>query len=182
MRMRKNAALGMARILDAVDKIAWTYQPHAAGAAGQINIYPNSRNVVPGKAVFTVDFRSPDNAVIVEMENKLAENAERICHEMDLGLRMKKIGGFEPVAFDTKCVQTVRDISKRLGYPHMDIISGAGHDACWISQIAPTTMIMCPCVAGISHNEEEKITLEWASAGANVLFHSILETSVSVHE
>ena len=59
----------------------------------------------------------------------------------------------------------------------MNIVSGAGHDACWAAKVAPTTMIMCPCVDGLSHNEDEKITPEWAAAGADVLLHAVLETA-----
>src|SRR5690606_25559467 len=75
MPMRKNAGLGMARILQLVDEIAWSHAPNAVGAAGHINVYPNSRNVIAGKAVFTVDFRSPDLSVIRDMERRLADGA-----------------------------------------------------------------------------------------------------------
>ena len=72
---------------------------------------------------------------------------------------------FRPGDFDEGCVRAVRNAAERLGYSHRDIISGAGHDACWINQVAPTAMIMCPCVDGLSHNEAEEITPEWASRG-----------------
>jgi len=71
----------------------------------------------------------------------------------------------------------VRDAAERLGYSHMDIVSGAGHDACWINKVAPTAMIMCPCVDGLSHNEAEDITPEWAAAGTDVLLHAVLEAA-----
>ncbi|MZR15189.1 hydantoinase/carbamoylase family amidase [Maritimibacter sp. DP07] len=177
MPMRKNAGLGMARILDLVDEIAWSHKPDAVGAAGHIDIYPNSRNVIPGKAVFTVDFRSPNLEVIQDMEKRLAEGAKKICDEMGLDVELEKVGGFDPVEFDKDCVAAVRDAAERLGYSHMNIISGAGHDACWINQVAPTAMIMCPCVDGLSHNEAEEISKEWATAGADVLFHAALETA-----
>ena len=67
--------------------------------------------------------------------------------------------------------------AERLGYSHMNIISGAGHDACWTNRVAPSTMIMCPCVDGLSHNEAENISMEWAAAGADVLFHAVVETA-----
>lgn len=175
MPMRRNAGLGMARILQLVDEIAWSHAPHAVGAAGHIEVHPNSRNVIPGRAIFTIDFRSPEKAVIEDMERRLAEGARRICDEMGLTLEMEKIGGFDPVEFDRDCIAAVRRAADRLGYSHRDIISGAGHDACWISRVAPTAMIMCPCVDGLSHNEAEKIHPEWAEAGTNVLLHAALE-------
>lgn len=177
MPMRKNAGLGMARILELVDEIAWSHKPDAVGAAGHIDVYPNSRNVIPGKAVFTVDFRSPNLSVIQDMEKRLAEGAKKICDEMGLEVELEKVGGFDPVEFDKDCVKAVRDAAERLGYSHRDIISGAGHDACWINRTAPTAMVMCPCVDGLSHNEDEEISQEWATAGADVLFHAVVETA-----
>ena len=177
MPMRRNAGLGMARILELVDEIAWSHKPDAVGAAGHIDVFPNSRNVIPGKVVFTVDFRSPDLAVIQDMEKRLADGAKKICDEMGLSLELEKTGGFDPVEFDETCVTAIRDAAERLGYSHRNIVSGAGHDACWINRIAPTAMVMCPCVDGLSHNEAEDIKKEWSTAGAEVLFHAVVETA-----
>ena len=178
MPMRKNAGLAMARILDRVEDIAMSHAPHAVGAAGHINVYPNSRNVIPGKVVFTVDFRSPELAVIQDMESRLRVEAQEICDIMGMEVSFEKVGGFDPVTFDETCVQAVRSAAVRLGYSHMDLISGAGHDACWINRVAPTAMIMCPCVDGLSHNEAEEISPEWAAAGTDVLLHAVLETAI----
>ena len=177
MPMRRNAGLGMARVLDAVDRIAWSHKPHAVGAAGHIDVYPNSRNVIPGRVVFTVDFRSPELAVIEEMEARLRTEATEICEQMGLEVEFEKVGGFDPVAFDEGCVTAIRSAAERLGYSHTNLISGAGHDACWINRVAPTAMVMCPCVDGLSHNEAEEITKDWASAGADVLMHAVVETA-----
>ncbi len=177
MPMRKNAGLGMARILDAVDRIALSHAPHAVGAAGHIEVFPNSRNVIPGTAVFTVDFRSPELSVIEDMEARLRSEAQEICDAMGLGVEFEKVGGFDPVEFDAGCVSAVRAAAERLGYSHMNLISGAGHDACWINRVAPTAMVMCPCVDGLSHNEAEDISKDWAVAGADVLMHAVVETA-----
>ena len=177
MPMRKNAGLGMARILELADEIAWSHKPDAVGAAGHIEVYPNSRNVIPGKVVFTIDFRSPRLHVIEDMENRLKAGARKICDEMGLEVEFEKVGGFDPVEFDKDCVAAVRNAAERLGYSHRDIISGAGHDACWINRVAPTAMVMCPCVDGLSHNEAEEIFPEWARAGTDVLFHAVVETA-----
>ncbi len=177
MPMRRNAGLGMARILELVDEIAWSHKPHAVGAAGHIDVLPNSRNVIPGKVVFTVDFRSPDLAVITDMEQRLKIGATKIADEMGLGIEFQKVGGFDPVTFDEACVSAVRRAAERLGYSHRNIISGAGHDACWINRVAPSSMIMCPCVDGLSHNEAEDISKDWAKAGTDVLFHAVVETA-----
>ena len=177
MPMRRNAGLGMAKITTLVHEIAMSHQPDAVGAVGHCDVYPNSRNIIPGKAIFTIDFRSPSFETQEDMEKRLREGAAVICKDLDLQLEIEKVGHFDPVTFDDQCVSTIRRAADRLGYSHRDIISGAGHDACWINKMAPTAMVMCPCVDGLSHNEAEDISQDWAVAGSNVLFHAVLETA-----
>lgn len=177
MHMRVNAGLGMARIIEAVHRIAMDHQPGAVGAVGQANVYPNSRNVIPGKAVFTIDFRSPELDKLNSMRSRLEAEADEIARDLGLGLQIEPVGHFDPVTFDPGLVESLRTACERLGYSHMDIVSGAGHDACWIAKVAPTVMIMCPCVDGLSHNEAEEITPAWAKAGADVLLHAVLDAA-----
>ena len=177
MPKRVNAGLGMARITQLVDEIALSHAPHAVGAIGHIDVYPNSRNIIPGKVVFTVDFRHPNKEVIQDMEDRMRKGAADIAEKIGLTMDIEKVGNFDPVEFDKDCVEKVRDAAKTLGYSHMNIVSGAGHDACWINRVAPTAMIMCPCVDGLSHNEAEEITKEWSTAGADVLFHAVVNTA-----
>ncbi|HMB48662.1 MAG TPA: hydantoinase/carbamoylase family amidase, partial [Afifellaceae bacterium] len=177
MPMRVNAGLGMARITEAVDEIAWKHAPLAVGAVGHCDVYPNSRNIIPGKVVFTIDFRHPEKEVIAAMEAELRERAALVAEAIGLGIEIEQAGAFDPVKFDEGCVKAVRDAAERLGYKHRDLVSGAGHDACWINRVAPTSMVMCPCVDGLSHNEDEEISPEWATAGANVLYHAVVETA-----
>ena len=177
MTMRVNAGLGMARITEAVHRIAMDHQPDAVGAVGQANVYPNSRNVIPGKVVFTIDFRSPDQETLDAMKAEFEEKAPGIAEDLGLSVTIEAVGHFDPVTFDETCVRAVRNAAEKLGYSHQDIISGAGHDACWVNKVAPTAMIMCPCVDGLSHNEAEDITKDWARAGADVLLHAVLEAA-----
>ncbi|MFN3577678.1 MAG: Zn-dependent hydrolase [Tabrizicola sp.] len=177
MHMRVNAGLGMARITERVHQIAMSHQPNAVGAVGQCNVYPNSRNVIPGKCVFTVDIRSPEQAKLDAMKAEVIRAAHAVAREMGLGCEIEEVGHFDPVTFDPGLVKIVRQSAEKLGYSHMDIVSGAGHDACWINRVAPTVMIMCPCVDGLSHNEAEEISPEWAAAGTDVLLHACLEVA-----
>jgi len=177
MPMRKNAGRGLARITELVHEIAMKHQPNAVGAIGHVDVYPNSRNIIPGKVVFTIDFRSHLQEVIDAMLTEFAEKAPKLCEEIEVGLDWEIVGQFDPPAFDEACVSAVRDAAERLGYSHMDIVSGAGHDACWVNDVAPTAMIMCPCVDGLSHNEAEEISKDWAAAGTDVLLHAVLETA-----
>ncbi|WP_099865059.1 Zn-dependent hydrolase [Pararhizobium haloflavum] len=177
MKMRRNAGLGMAKITQLVHEIAMAHQPAAVGAVGHCDVYPNSRNVIPGKVVFTADFRSPDQATLDAMKARFEKEARAIAEDLGIGIEIEEAGHFDPVTFDEGCVTAVRNAADRLGYSHRDIVSGAGHDACWINRVAPTSMVMCPCVDGLSHNEDEDITKEWAKAGADVLFHAVVETA-----
>ncbi len=177
MPMRKNAGRGLARITELVHEIAMKHQPNAVGAIGHVDVYPNSRNIIPGKVVFTIDFRSHLPEVIDAMLEEFYEKAPKLCEEIEVSLETEVVGQFEPPAFDTALLDNIRAAADELGYSKMDIVSGAGHDACWVNDLCPTAMIMCPCVDGLSHNEAEEISPEWAGAGTDVLLHAVLETA-----
>jgi N-carbamoyl-L-amino-acid hydrolase len=180
MPKRRNAGLGMARVIELVHEVAMDYQPDAVGAVGHMEVFPNSRNIIAGRTVFTVDIRSPEKEVLDAMDARVREGVATICDALDIQFEIEQVGHFDPVTFDEGCVKAIRDAADRLGYSHRNIVSGAGHDACWINRVAPTAMVMCPCVDGLSHNEAEEIYQDWASAGADVLFHAVVETAVIV--
>ena len=177
MAMRVNAGLAMARIFEMVQEVAMAAQPGAVGGVGQVKFSANLRNVLPGTVVFTVDIRTPDKAKLDRMRAEIETRAAAIAAELGVGCAVEAVGHFDPVTFDPVLVGRVRAAAGKLGYSHMDIISGAGHDACWAAKVAPATMVMCPCVGGLSHNEAEEISKEWAAAGADVLFHAVVETA-----
>ncbi|AOG09974.1 Zn-dependent hydrolase [Agrobacterium sp. RAC06] len=177
MNLRVNAGLAMARIMEMVQNVAMSEQPGAVGGVGQVKFSPNSRNVLPGTVVFTVDIRTPSQEKLDRMRATIEAKAAEICAALGVGCAVEAVGHFDPVTFDPKLVASVRKAAEDLGYSHMNIISGAGHDACWAAKVAPSTMIMCPCVGGLSHNEAEEISKEWASAGCDVLLRAVLETA-----
>ena len=177
MAMRVNAGLAMARIFEMVQAVAMENQPGAVGGVGQVKFTPNSRNVLPGKVVFTVDICTPDQAKLDRMRATIEAKAKAICDELGVGCSVEAVGHFDPVTFDPTLVGRVRSAAEKLGYTHIDIISGAGHDACWAAKVAPATMIFCPCVGGLSHNEAEEISRDWAAGGCDVLLHAVLETA-----
>jgi beta-ureidopropionase / N-carbamoyl-L-amino-acid hydrolase len=175
MPRRKDALLGAARIVELVNRTALSHAPLAVGTVGMLNPYPNSRNVIPGTAFVACEFRHPDDAVLSAMDSALREGVEAIAKENGLTYEIRQIFYYKPVAFDKDCVAAVRRAAQHFGYTHRDIVSGAGHDACYIARVAPTSMIFTPCVDGVSHNEAEDIKPDWATAGANVLMHAVLE-------
>ena len=178
MHMRKNAGRGLALVTELVHEIAMKNQPNAVGAIGHIDVYPNSRNIIPGQIVCTIDMRTHLLDKLQSMVAELEERAPKLCKEIGVEFECSIVGQFDPPAFDEGCVSAVREAAEELGYSHMDIISGAGHDACWINDLAPTAMIMCPCEDGLSHNEAEEISKEWAQAGTDVLLHAVLNTAI----
>ena len=178
MRMRKNAGRGLALVTELVHEIAMKHQPNAVGAIGHIDVYPNSRNIIPGQIVCTVDMRTHLLDVLEAMVAEFEEKAPKLCSDIGVDFECSIVGQFNPPAFDEGCVSAVREAAEELGYSHMDIVSGAGHDACWINDLAPTAMIMCPCEDGLSHNEAEEISKEWAQAGTDVLLHAVLNTAI----
>lgn len=182
MNMRVNAGLAMARIFEMVQKVAMDAQPGAVGGVGQVKFSPNSRNVLPGTVIFTVDIRSPDQAKLDGMRARIEKEAAEICAALGVKSSVEAVGHFDPVTFDPTLVGRVRKAAENLGYSHMNLISGAGHDACWAAKVAPATMVMCPCVDGLSHNEAEDISKEWAAAGCDVLFHAVVETAEIVSD
>src|SRR3984957_6880552 len=157
MPRRKDALLGAARIVELVNAIGLSKAPLGVSTVGMLNPYPNSRNVIPGEVFMTCEFRHPDDKTLSEMDAALREGVESITKKIGLTCDLKQIVYYPPVPFDPGCVEAVRRAAKHFGYSHRDIVSGAGHDACYLARVAPTSMVFTPCVDGISHNESEAI-------------------------
>ncbi|MFU8776045.1 MAG: Zn-dependent hydrolase [Roseovarius sp.] len=177
MASRADATLAMARIIELARSLAMSNQPDALCGVGQIAVTPNSRNVLPEQVVFTVDIRSPNPDLLNALRRELETRARHICDDLDVGCSIEPVGSFEPVKFDMTLAARLEQAADRLGYSHMHLTSGAGHDACWMTRVAPSVMLMCPCEGGLSHSEAESITPDWAAASANVLFLATLETA-----
>jgi N-carbamoyl-L-amino-acid hydrolase len=179
MNRRRDAARGLAAVIELAHDIAVAHGPLACATVGSLQVTPNSRNVVPGRAGYTLEFRHPDEDILAAMHAALKEGVTGIAARLNLGSSLKQIFSYPPVVFDSRCVGIVRAATAKLAYPFRDIVSGAGHDACYINRIAPTAMIFIPCVDGISHNEREDISEQWSTAGGNVLLQSLLHSASS---
>lgn len=175
MPIRRDAMVGAARIIDLVNRIGMDNQPNACSTVGLVQVFPNSRNVIPGEVFFTVDLRHPDAKVLEQMDQALREGAERIVEDARLEMAFKQIWHSPPVPFNKDCVDSVRRATEELGFSHRDMVSGAGHDACYISRVAPTSMVFVPCEDGISHNEAERADPDDLAAGCDVLFRAVVE-------
>ncbi len=174
MARRRDALLGAARIVEAVNACARQH-PSAVGTVGILETKPGSPNVVPGEVFLTLDLRDPDAAVIDRMENSVAATARRIGADLGLEISLKTISAEPAVCFDPDCIAAVRAAAEISGYSSRDIISRAGHDAAYVSRVAPTSMIFVPCKDGISHNEAEFTSKEQCAAGAQVLLQAVVD-------
>ena len=175
MTMRKNALVGTARMIEAVDRIAKRHPPYAVVTVGSIEVKPNSRNVVPGETFFTIDLRHPQTAVLEEMEAEIRTEWDTTIRDLDLTGTLTRIWEQPPVTFDPSCLDAIRRAIARTPFTQRDIVSGAGHDAVYVSRVAPAAMIFAPCRDGISHNEAEFSSLEQCGKAAQILLLSVLE-------
>ena len=179
MASRKDALLGAARIVDLVNRTGLDNAPVACATVGMLEVHPNSRNVIPGRVFMTIDFRHPDDDVLAQMDAAMRAGVEKITGEIGLECELEQIFYYKPVHFDDSCIAAVREGADAFGYEAREIVSGAGHDACYMAKVAPTSMVFVPCVDGISHNEIEDAKPEWITAGGNVLLRAIVEKAGS---
>ena len=180
MALRKDAMQVAAKIMQEVVAIAHRFGPHGRGTVGMVQVFPNSRNVIPGQVKFSIDFRNMTDALVDEMDAAIRAFAKQTEAETGLTIAIQLVSDYPAVPFHPDCKDAVRRAADKLGYSNMDIVSGAGHDAVYMAGLAPTGMIFIPCKDGISHNEIEDTLPEQVTAGANVLLHAMLERAVMV--
>jgi N-carbamoyl-L-amino-acid hydrolase len=175
MRLRRDALLGAARMVDAVNAIAFKHEPHPVITVGSISVRPNSPNTIPGQTQFSIDSRHPDNTVLATVEQQMRDACVDIAAQSSLDIVFELVSERTSVSFDESCIRTIREAAERLSISSRDIYSGAGHDACNLALAAPTGMIFVPCERGISHNELENARPEDLADGCSVLIHALLE-------
>ncbi|MFK0311075.1 Zn-dependent hydrolase [Pseudomonas sp. NPDC090233] len=180
MHLRKDALVGAAAVVEAVNRAALTHQPHACGTVGCLQAYPGSRNVIPGEVRMTLDFRHLEGERLDSMIADVRAVIDATCAKHSLSHELTPTADFPALYFDRGCVDAVRTSAHTLGLPHMDIVSGAGHDAIFLAELGPAGMIFVPCENGISHNEIENATPEDLAAGCAVLLRAMLAASEAI--
>jgi N-carbamoyl-L-amino-acid hydrolase len=174
METRKDALVAASRLVLEVNRIATTFPDYARGTVGFMQVKPNSRNVVPGEVRMTVDLRNAKDATLSAMVEELKRRVRAIEAECRVSAELREVVYFPPSEFAPELVASVRQAAQALGLSHCDIVSGAAHDAVYLSRVAPTAMVFVPCEGGISHNEIESATPADIAAGCNVLLHAVL--------
>ncbi|MBW2369894.1 MAG: Zn-dependent hydrolase [Deltaproteobacteria bacterium] len=177
MDRRFDPVMGATVILSALYQLTARFGPHARITFGSFQADPNVVNTVPGRLTISIDLRHPEDEKLKELDTEMRAIVETECSRLGLKGRIDNYWYSPPVAFDPECIDAVRKGVETIGASAMDLISGAGHDAVYISKIAPTGMIFIPCKDGLSHNEAEAITPVHAEAGCNVLLKAMLMTA-----
>jgi len=182
MERRKDALVAASWIVAEVNRIGHLHLPNACATVGMMQVHPNSRNVIPGSVMLTVDLRHPDDEILSAMDAEFKEFCDNLAVDRGIDVKVDDIWYFPPTPFDAACVEAVREGAVAAGLSHRDIVSGAGHDAVYVSGLAPTGMVFVPCEDGISHNEIENATPEDCTAGCQVLLHAVLARAESMAE
>lgn len=174
MHLRQDAMQVAARVMQEVVAIARRSE-HGRGTVGMVQVYPNSRNVVPGEVKFSIDMRNISDDEVAKMDGALREYINTVSQEAGMAITLEEVSHYPAAPFHPDCQAAISRAADQLGYPSRPIVSGAGHDAVYMSYLAPTGMIFIPCKDGISHNEIEYASPEHVTAGANVLLQVILD-------
>lgn len=174
METRRDALVAASHLIKAVQQIGLD-QPHTGRATvGHLVVTPNSPNVIPGHVELMVEFRNPEVAVLDVMTESLNKALKETSEKCGVEIFSKQELDSATIDFTTELIEIVEQAATACGKTSKRMISGAGHDACQLSAVMPTTMIFIPCDKGISHAENEAITQEWAADGAQVLVETVL--------
>ncbi|MBS0519270.1 MAG: Zn-dependent hydrolase [Proteobacteria bacterium] len=175
MRLRRDAGYLAASVNVFARRLAREMGGHQVATIGALALRPNLINVVPNRAVFTVDLRNTDEAKLKEAEARVAAHIAEVAKEERVAVEAKVLARFEPVIFDAGLVDRVEHHARALSLSTRRMPSGAGHDAQMMQRLCPTAMIFVPSVAGLSHNVEEHTAPADLVAGAQVLLNLLLE-------
>ena len=175
MEHRRDPVAGAIRVLQRIYQLNEKHAPEGRATFGDFKVEPGSPNTVPGRLTVTLDYRHPQAAVLEAVDREMRSIMESECRAVGIEGRVKEIWHLPPISFAPECMSAVQRAADKLGYPSMEMISGAGHDAMYLAQIVPAGMIFVPCENGLSHNELENAQPEDLIAGGDVLLHAILE-------
>jgi beta-ureidopropionase / N-carbamoyl-L-amino-acid hydrolase len=169
LRMRKDALKAAASMVLALE--TWMADPTdtVRYTVGRFEIYPGSPSTVPGKVHFLIDLRHPEQETLRRLGDGIAPICAAEAEKRGCRVEVREYTTVAPVPLGDEAIGRVRAATQALGYRHIDMISGAGHDAMHIAKVAPAGMVFVPCWKGISHNETEAANAGDLANGARVL-------------
>lgn len=182
MNLRHDPSYVAAAITVFLRELTQRYSGHQVCTVGKVDLHPNLINVIPARAVLTVDVRNTDETILQMAENEIKDFLDALAIREGVTITTRILARFEPVVFDDMVVDTVEQISASHNYSHMRLPSGAGHDAQMFARVCPSGMIFVPSINGISHNPAEDTSSSDLEAGANVLLHTMLKLTESLDQ
>ena len=177
MEGRHDALCAAAEMILKVNALPGRMGGNLVATVGEIQNYPNSRNIIPDKVHFTVDIRSWDDDHALKAWEMVRKDFEDIAARRGCPIKIEETWRVEHSPFDEKLVERILKAADTLGYSSLYMVSGAGHDASYMNQVCPTAMIFVPSIGGRSHVEVENTTWEDCEAGANVLLQVVLQSA-----
>ncbi len=178
MEGRNDALCAVAEMILAVNRLPDKMGGNMVATVGEIHNHPNSRNIIPDGVHFTVDIRSWDDELALKAWDEVEREFQEIAARRGCPLKTEVTWRVEHSPFDERLVERVMANAEKLGYSSLRMVSGAGHDASYVNQCAPTAMIFVPSIDGRSHVEVEETTWEDCEAGGNVLLHCLLDSAM----
>ena len=174
MPERRNALLAAAKLIEAVQAVVTKEPGRQVGTVGQLQVFPNAPNVVPGLVKHTIELRDLSAEKIARLADEIQERAKQIAAETGTEITIKRTQHDPPAIADPGIQQAIETAAREMGLATMRLPSGAGHDAQMIAKVCPIGMIFVPSVDGISHSPRELTRWEDCANGANGLLQTIL--------
>jgi len=177
LSLRRDALLAASELCVELRKTAEELGHCSVVTMGRLHPRPDIRNVVPGGAFFTVDFRQYERQLYEKGQKQVVRLIEDTGEKHRVELSLEQTVDAKPVRFDTGMVDLVEKKTRELGVTYRRMHSGAGHDAQFMSYVCPTAMIFVPSINGRSHCPEERTTKADCVNGANILLQCALESA-----
>jgi len=174
MSMRHDPAFVAASLAVFLRQLSQRFSGHQVCTVGKIDLFPNLINVVPAKAVVTLDVRNTDEQLLAQAESEIADYIKKLELSEGVTITTRPLARFEPVEFDEDVISLVESIAIEHGHTVQRMPSGAGHDAQMLARVCPSAMIFVPSVLGISHNPAEHTSAQDITNGSNILLQAML--------
>jgi len=178
MEGRRDALCAAAEMILKVKGLPARMGGNMVATVGEIHNFPNSRNIIPARVHFTVDVRSWDDALAMRAWKEVRKDFEELAAKSGCTISIDETWSLGHTAFNERLLKRLEGITEQLAYSKHSMVSGAGHDAGYLNQVAPTAMIFVPSIGGRSHVEVEDTKWEDCERGANVLLHCILQSAL----
>ena len=171
---RRNALIAAARLIEAVDSIVKREPGRQVGTVGQLSVFPNAPNVIPGRVEMTVELRDLAEAKVAELGRAVQARAQEIAAETGTTISFHRAENIRAALAHPAVQSRIEAAAKQLGLKFIHLPSGAGHDAQLLAKLGPMGMIFVPSIDGISHSPKELSTWSDCANGANVLLATLL--------